>query len=472
MRITKDILKIKYEFFMKGLLLLLLVFIPFRNVLETLAGTYIKLIPDISVLLLTLFFLVLYKEKITIKIYDICISLFLIIACINTVFIQQIDITIYIFEVRSIIVYYLLFFVIRNFKFSLEYKLFICKLIRYITYALFVLGIIEKLSRKTLLFPKDIAESIIYEDNFARVYSMFFNPNTYGAFLVLSFFIVIYFDKRALLLYKVVVIVSLLLSMSRSSILLLIFFLFIYLIAIERKRILENKKKVCGQTLLILLMSLLFYGMCEYATNKIWTMRQDKNDEYVADQNVGRELNNEYEEETGIKSNLNEKSAAQENQNTKNSLETTTVYDRIGELKTDEIIKESRTDGRLFFLKKGFQIFKEYPILGTGFGTYGSAASMNWEPPIYEKYELPYGFYADNEYIKDLVETGLIGVMLFGTFLLSILYDYKSKGFVVVFCIAIFWFGLFYNVFEVQIVAYLLWLLLGMENRENEKNRI
>ena len=54
----------------------------------------------------------------------------------------------------------------------------------------------------------------------------------------------------------------------------------------------------------------------------------------------------------------------------------------------------------------------------------------------------------------------------------SILYDYRNKRFVVLFCIGIGWFGLFYNVFEVQIVAYLLWLLLGMEGRKNEENRI
>ncbi len=481
MRITKDMLRTKYELFMKGILLFLLLFIPFRNVLEIFIGTYVKLIPDMAILLLVIFFPVLYKEKIRIKLYDICIGLFLVVVFVNTVFVQGIDLTIYIFEVRSIMVYYLLFFVIRNFEFSLRYKLLICKIIRYITYVLLVLGVIEKLSRKTLLFPKNIAESIIYEDNFARVYSMFFNPNTYGAFLVLSFFIVIYFEKSKLLLYKITVIVSLLLSMSRSSILLFAFFLTLYLIVIERKTILKNKKRLCGQALLIVCVSLLFYAACEYATDKISTAVQEKenelalNEEQNVEQNIETESNSEYIEESGTDKAVNEEYVADTSEAAEETVEeeqTTTVYDRMGELNTEEIIEQSRTDGRLFFLEKGLEIFKDYPILGTGFGTYGSAASMNWEPPLYEKYELPYGFYADNEYIKDLVETGIIGCIIFGAFLLSILYDYRNKHFVVLFCIGIGWFGLFYNVFEVQIVAYLLWLLLGMEGRKNEENRI
>lgn len=483
MQSIKERVKIQYEFLMKGLLLFLLVFIPFRNILETLLGTYIKLIPDIAILLLILFFPILYKEKIKIKSYDICFGMFLLVAFINTVFIQQIGITLYIFEVRSIIIYYLLFFVIRNFEFSSKYKLLLCKVIRYITYILFVLGLVEKLSRKTVLFPKSVADSIIYEDNFARVYSMFFNPNTYGAFLVLSFFIVLYFEKKQLLMYKITVMVSLLLSMSRSSILLLMFFLVMYAVVIERKTILKNKIKVCGQVLFVLLVSLSCYTVCEYTADKFWTAKQEKSQEYVVDadvktaKKVGEDAGNTAGSSTVTKQNGEAESNAQgetEQVQTPVKEKTTTVYDRIGELNTEEIVEKSQTDGRLFFLMKGIEIFKDYPILGTGFGTYGSAASMNWEPPIYEEYGLPYGFYADNEYIKDLVETGLVGVILFGAFLLSILYAYRTRHFAVLFCIAVGWFGLFYNVFEVQIVAYLLWLLLGIESKrnENEKDRI
>lgn len=485
MQSTKERVKIKYEFLMKGLLLFLLVFIPFRNILETLIGTYIKLIPDIAILLLILCFPVLYKEKIKIKSYDICFGLFLLVAFINTVFIQQIGITLYIFEVRSIIIYYLMFFVIRNFEFSSKYKLLLCKVIRYITYSLLVLGLVEKLSRKTVLFPKSVAESIIYEDNFARVYSMFFNPNTYGAFLVLSFFIVLYFEKKRLLMYKITVMVSLLLSMSRSSILLLIFLLVLYAVVIERKTILKNKIKVCGQALFVLLASLSFYTVCEYTADKVWIAKQEKNQEYTANTDAGVKTDKEAGSDAGTAAGSgtvtkSDGEAASDVQaktgqvQTPAKEKTTTVYDRIGELKTEEIVEKSQTDGRLFFLMKGIEIFKDHPILGTGFGTYGSAASMNWEPPIYEEYGLPYGFYADNEYIKDLVETGLIGVILFGAFLLSILYAYRTRHFAVLFCIAVGWFGLFYNVFEVQIVAYLLWLLLGIESKrnENEKDRI
>ena len=58
-------------------------------------------------------------------------------------------------EVRSLAVYYILYVVIRNYKFEQNYILKICKCIRGLTYLLFVLGMIEMLSSKMLLFPME-----------------------------------------------------------------------------------------------------------------------------------------------------------------------------------------------------------------------------------------------------------------------------------------------------------------------------
>lgn len=436
---SREKFELGITWYVKILIVFLMFFIPSRNILELWAGTYIKVVPDLLILLLLLLYIVYEKGRINIKLYDVLIALFLLIAFINTVIIQKISMYIFIFEVRSIMVYYILFFVIRNFNFSCQYLSILTRCIRYITYILFLLGIIEKVSCKTVAFPASVAKSIIYADNFARVHSMFFNPNTYGAFLVLSFFFVIYYEKngKKLLLYEIVMVTSLLLSMSRSSILILLIGLIAYCL-ILKKYLLAKIKKIIVQILIVCLCSMTIYSICEVASAHFRDIIANEGNAIVYDKTQGH----------------------------------TTLYDRMEELRSQEIVDNSNVDGRLFFVKTGLKVFRDYPVLGTGFGTYGSAASMNWSPPIYEKYQLTYGFYSDNEYIKDLVETGIVGVIILILFCGSIIYSYRTKWFCVFYCIIIGWFGLFYNVLEVQIAAFLLWILLGMNGTKYEKDDV
>lgn len=424
--LNNESMKTKLEWYAKFLLIFLVIFIPSRNVLELCLGTYIKIVPDVLILFLFFAFCIYKKGKIQLKSYDLIFALFFIVAFINTIVFQKIGLYIYIFEVRSVIVYYILFFVIRNLEFNKKYILLLTKIFRYITYVLFVMGVIEKISNKTLLFPESVADSIIYADNFARVYSLFFNPNTYGAFLVLSFFIVLYYEKepKKIFIYEIVVFTSLLLSMSRSSILIFAIGLVVYGVCVKGKGLLN--KRLFIHALIVVLASGILYGICEKTTEWIWTRGEN---------NPGH---------------------------------TTNVYDRFEDLKGEEIVSKSNTDGRIYYIKTGLKIFREYPVLGTGFGTYGSAASMNWEPPLYEKYELKYGFYSDNEYIKDLVETGILGLILLGMFCVTLMYDYRHKTFAMFLCIIVLWFGLFYNVLEVQIVAFLLWGVLGIQAKDKD----
>ena len=149
----------------------------------------------------------------------------------------------------------------------------------------------------------------------------------------------------------------------------------------------------------------------------------------------------------------------------------TTMFDRLKEMNSEEIVEQSNLVGRIFIVKTGIQIWKDNAILGTGFGTYGSGASMAWIPEIYEQYGIPAGCYSDNEYIKDIVETGSVGFLLLCLFLVSILYEQRKKTLNILICIMVGWFGLFYNVFEVQIVAFLLWGYLGVLNQNKEYER-
>lgn len=408
----------------KFLLFFLVVFLPFRSLIEMYVGSYMKVLPDFCIMLLAGAFIIYRKAKMDFKFQDIIFICYLMVAFVNTVIINNIDVVIYIYAVRSIALYYVLYFIIRNFNFSEKDLMIFTKIIRYVTYALFVLGIVEKLGQKTIFFPASVARSILYADNYARVYGMFFNPNTYGAFLVLSFFIVLHINKDVKLLgYKIVVLTSLLMTMSRSSLLILVFVMGILILTSIN---VINKKKLLLECIFVLICSGMLYLATEKITNYIWVQNADE------------------------------------------SKTNTTLYDRLSELKDEEIVEKSSTDGRLFFLKKGIQIWKDNVLMGTGFGTYGSAASMGWRPPLYERYGLTYGFYADNEYIKDLVETGIVGLCLFFVFWISILWNNRKNSFNILMCCMVGCFGLFYNVFEVQIVTFLLWSYLGVSEQKNE----
>lgn len=418
--------RVSLDKYVKYLIIFLLVFIPSRNVLELWIGTPVKIIPDLMILILAMAFAIYKKGRIQVQKYDIFMLLFLCIAFINTVLIQKISLFIYVYEVRSIMVYYVLFMVVRNFEYEEKFILLLTRILRYITYVLFVLGLVEKFSDKMLLFPSSVAEGIMYADNYVRVYSMFFNPNTYGAFLVLAFFVVLYYEKgQQNIMYKIITVASLLLSMSRSSILIFVIGILIYGWLFERNQIFT--KKMIMQVVLIAVAGLAVYMACEKVTDLIH-MWSDEGDG-----------------------------------------DRTSVFDRFNDLNGDKIVENSNTDGRLYYLKTGLQVFREAPVLGTGFGTYGSAASMNWEPPLYEKYNLKYGFYSDNEYIKDLVETGIVGVICLGLFCIDLLYHNKKNYFAVFMCTIVAWFGLFYNVLEVQIVAFLFWSVLGICRAENRQ---
>ncbi len=47
---------------------------------------------------------------------------------------------------------------------------------------------------------------------------------------------------------------------------------------------------------------------------------------------------------------------------------------RMTEAFNKETIQKSTEWGRLYIVKQGFEIFMDYPIIGTGFGTYGDSS--------------------------------------------------------------------------------------------------
>lgn len=424
--------KVTYYF-----MIFLCFFIPLRSPIADLTFQGIKAIPDVIIVLLAFWYVISIRFRLKFKMYDIFFLAFLGTAFISTVFINDVGLMPYIFQVRSIGIYYILFYIARNMHFGTKEYIKLVRSLQIVALILFVFALIEKVSSKTLLFPIELAESIVSSTNFARVYSLLYNPNTFGLFIVLVLFASICIDfycnvKTNVFIY-ISFAVSIFMSMSRSTLIILFVGLALILLQlILDKKLAKMWKNLIKKVVVIVVSMVLIVG----ATNI---------------------LSNVYYENVILKS---DKISQQQQGQVGNSLGVSTG-DRLSEMGTSDMYVSSSVDGRIFSVTKSIEVFKDHPIFGTGFGTFGSSASMNYEPEIYEQYDIPFPFYSDIEYAKILAENGIVGVVLFAAFLLSILWFYRKDHFKLLICITIGWFGCFFNIFEVQIGAAFLWMTLS-----------
>lgn len=150
------------------------------------------------------------------------------------------------------------------------------------------------------------------------------------------------------------------------------------------------------------------------------------------------------------------------------------LKDRFGQAFDDKNIERMTSNGRVFYLKKGFEIWKDYPITGSGFGTFGGAATIAYGSPIYEDYGIDLSIYfenkiySDNQYIQIIAETGVIGVLLFAAFLLSMLaLFWKTRQSKFSQLMIALWFstgisGVYYNIWELKIYTLIFFIILGV----------
>ena len=430
----------------------LCLFLPYRSPLADFVANWMRVLPDALIALFFLYSVISEKFHIKFRKYDFIYLAFLLWAFLSTVIINHVSIQIYLIEVRSISLYYLLFFVVRDLYYDDTDCWVILRALHISLYSLFVFAAIEKIFNKTIFFPKTVAQSIEYEDNFVRTYSMFYNPNTYAAFIFLSILITWYLQTQRHIkvptLFYVIAFTSLLLTISRSTILLTVVFLAVFLIIAFKHNSIKTKFLIKKCITVFLLFGVLYSALI--GANKIFN-KTSANSNHIfqphSSESQSANDNTLGEDESGVNS-------------------------RFKELFTSGILKKSQANGRLGSIAKGLLIWTDHPVFGTGFGTYGSAASMNWHPPIYKEYKITSSFYSDNDFIRNLVETGLVGFILYYLALFALFKDYRKNIFSNSLFIAVIWLSLFYNTFEVQIVSLLFWTLLGMIGNEKSNKKI
>lgn len=310
-----------------------------------------------------------------------------------------------------------------------------------------ILGIIEKISDKTWLFPVAWEMFALSPTNGGRVYGLAKNPNVLASFLVIAIFTSFYLKKqlsnwKLWLVWIGIILIGItsVLTYSRGTLLALMVSMIIYIIW---KREWRNLLQFAA----IFVLSVgLAIGVVEPVTKSLAIESTDAIPPATP--------LDEDEDSWGEK----------------NEQQT-----RVIETFSSDTVGLSQTGGRLWIVDKGLTVFIDYPIAGAGFATFGDSASLAYGSPIYESYEMRPGIYSDNQYVQVLAQTGILGVITFGAFLVIIFGMLVKRRhepgavFTLLLFLAIVSSSVVYNTWEDKAVTLFIFGLLGIVFSHNKE---
>ncbi|NYE03628.1 hypothetical protein F4694_000347 [Bacillus niacini] len=429
-------------------LLFLIVLVPIRPFLIV-YNTGFKFVADILIFFLLL--KVIYNHRTNIRnlfrfhLLEISYILFLLVGILSAFITGVSPITI-IMQVRAFLVFFLLYYIVKRIKIGekdirdFAFTTFITAVV------LSIHGLIEKISVRTLLLPELWANMNLSPTNKTRVYGLISGPNELALYLLIAFFISFYLlantkGKMRIFIYigMTLMLSVFLLTYSRGAVLAIGAFLIVYLI-VNRK--IHHFKSVL---IIVIASAVTFFAaasLSEYV------------DKHIIVEKVPSETDGQ--NHTGKNGGLN----------------------RFKEALSEETIELSTADGRVYYVKKAIEVFKDKPIFGYGFATFGGSATQTYSSPIYERYEIAWNFYSDNQYIQILAETGIIGVLLVALFIYGIFRITWAlrKGSIVSPLLLFFLFGgvtsaVVYNILENDVFMLYYFIVLGYAYQllENKK---
>jgi putative inorganic carbon (HCO3(-)) transporter len=423
-------------------LLFLLIFIPIRPFLITINPGF-KILGDAIIGLLLIRTLFDYRKDIK-KLFSFhpfewaffaFATIGVIAALLTDVALKSI-----IVQLRAYFLFYLVCYIVKRMDLSvpalrrMSYTTFIVAVI------LSLQGIVEKITSKTMLMPQEWQEWALSPTNRVRVYGLIKGPNELSLYLLIAFIISLYLlktiqGKMRYLIYTGLVLMgtTILLTYSRGTLLTLVAFLIVYIV------INRTWRPFVSIGLVTLISIGLFAGINKAADSYFDYYLSGITDEWHGKDN-----------EAGSK--------------------------RYKNAFSDETIGKSSSNGRIYYVKKAIEIFKDHPIIGTGFGTFGGAATLVYSSPIYEKYDIETDFYSDNQYILILAETGVLGmlaVFMIGFCLLILTWKNRKEFYGLLLSylfVGLFVGGAFYNILENDTFMMFYFLLLGIVFQKHTKS--
>lgn len=341
-----------------------------------------------------------------------------------------------IFQIRTFVIMYLLYYTISRMILTSKWLLQLAWVTVWLNIIMSLHGLVEKLSLRQWLLPEEWKYKILSATNAVRIYGLTGNPNSLA--LSLFFGIIglvylqhIYKENQYKWTFRVLLVLFfgiLILTYSRGTWISAAVFAVVFIL-MTRKWYLLRRFVIAGVASIVLI-----YFPINMAV--------------------------QYIQELGVEVEQKPDGAG-------------SIGGRFGETFDEKNLALMTESGRFFYISKGFEIFKDQPITGTGFGSFGGSATLSYGSPIYDHYGISsdiYGgkyFYSDNQYIQVIAETGVIGVLIFAVFLLSMLaFFWKARrtnfG---VFMIAL-WFstgvsGMYYNIWELKMYTLFYFILLG-----------
>lgn len=347
-----------------------------------------------------------------------------------------------VFQLRAFLITFIVYYIVKRLDITKEDVMKFLWTTFFMALVLCIQGIIEKLSIRTLLMPEDWVARALSHNNRVRIYGWIDNPNVLAIYLSLAFMLTIYLKGFVKGKMNILLNIGLLfmlgvttLTYSRGTWIGFIIALVLYTILTKKWKLARNV--VLGMVAAIILINLPVTAGANYFKDiGVGQNRPTGSDDGMSD------------EERRIKETF--------------------------ELSTVELSKSS---GRLFIVNKGFEVFKDHPIIGTGFATYGDSAAKSYSSPIYEDYGIQFDIYSDNQYIQIIAQTGAVGVLLFAVFLVGMLVFLWKKRHetnlavpVLAVLAAVYVCGLLYNIWEDKTyTTYFFMLLAGVSQTLNLK---
>ncbi|MDL4838887.1 O-antigen ligase family protein [Aquibacillus rhizosphaerae] len=432
----------------KQALLILIIYTPLRPLLITYQDA-LKGITDAIIFgaLISVVITYLYKGKwqdlFKFKLFEWAFFIFLVIGSLSALM-TGVDLVAIIFQIRAFLLMYIIYYVVIRLDITTkDVKKFIWLTLS-TAIVLIIHGLIEKLSARELLLPLEWQEAELNDRNKLRIYGLINNPNHLAVYMTFTFITTLYLrhiQKNFKWIIDVILVFLagvFLLTDSKGMLLLITVLAVLYIVMIR------NWRKIAHIVLILVVAQFLVVEPVQYAVNEF---NNGENDSQQGDENVG-----------------------------KGKKDKTSVDQLGGSLA--EIVKQeggvgasmerSTNSGRVMIIKNGMKVFIDNPIIGSGFGTYGDSATKSFGTPIADEYDIRESFYSDGQYTQIIAQTGILGVLTFAVFLLSMLYmvwkKRKSNPFAnlgVLLVLFSYGGGLIYNIWEMDIFTLFFFMILA-----------
>ncbi|WP_077623409.1 O-antigen ligase family protein [Sediminibacillus massiliensis] len=376
----------------KNGLILLFVYFPIRPFIIEF-NPILKLVGDAVILVLLLKTIYTYRKQwrslLHFEWFELAFFAFCFIGAVSAL-LSGVSLTALVLQLRAFLLFYLVYYIVKRMDITradiarflwatLITALLIC-----------VHGLIEKLSLRGLLLPETWENMPLSSINRIRIYGMIGNPNLLAYYLSFVFILTIYLRKsiqgKAVWFINISLVLIMgvwFLTYSRGTWLAFAIGFIIYLILTKN----WQAFKISVTTI--------FTGIILIGIPVNTLAGAIENTDFGSAQ---REVQKQFDQRDGG------------------------LSDRMRETFNEEAVEGSKRAGRLYIVEKGFTIFQDNPVIGTGFATFGDSATLNAGSPIYEDYGIDREFYSDNQYIQIIVQTGSFGVIVFAVFLLHMLF--------------------------------------------------